>query len=155
MRASGTKGRPLPLFLWLTLATFALDQATKLAAVRLLRPGAPVAVLGSWLRLNLTHNPGAAFGLLPANWMLLALGSLVCLTVVLCVALAGGLVRHPERALALGLILGGALGNLYDRLRTKGVIDFIDLRVWPVFNVADIAITAGVGLLLLRMARGR
>jgi len=154
MRASPARGRPLAVFLCIALATFAVDQLTKALAAHLLRPSAPVPLLGPWLRLNLAHNLGSAFGLVSVGWALLVAAIAVCL-VILVYAARGGLTRRPGRALWLGLIFGGSVGNLADRLRTGGVVDFIDLRVWPVFNVADIAITAGFALLAVRLLRGR
>jgi signal peptidase II len=66
-----------------------------------------------------------------------------------------GLEAAPGRALPMGLVLGGSLGNVLDRIRAGGVTDFIDLRVWPVFNLADVAITVGIGLLAIGLIRRR
>lgn len=130
-----------------------LDQVTKTAALVWL-PGRPVTLLGGGIRLTLTRNPGSAFGLLVPFWMA------IVLTLVVLVAMAWYVYRQraslpPGRAPALGLVLGGAVGNLADRLRFGSVTDFIDLRVWPVFNLADIAITAGVALLAWQVVRRR
>ena len=153
MRASAGNGRPLALLLLLAAATLALDQFTKAAAVSHLTPGASQPLLGSWVRLTLTHNARSAFGLISSGPLLLAVGIAVCLALLAYVILGPGLRTHPGHALPLGLILGGSLGNLLDRIRTEGVIDFVDLRVWPVFNLADVAITAGFLLLALQILR--
>ena len=124
------------------------DQLTKAWALRALDEG-PVDLVWT-LRLNLSFNTGAAFGLAPG------LGPvLVAVAVVLVLALLG-LGRTATAtlpgAVALGLVLGGALANLADRvLRGHGgaVVDFIDLQWWPVFNLADVAISCGVVLLVL------
>jgi signal peptidase II len=126
----------------------AIDQFTKTLAVDRLADG---AVDLFWtLRLNLTFNSGAAFGLgRGVGPVVLGLG--VVMVVVL--ALVGRIaMTRMLAAVALGLLMGGAVGNLADRLfRDNGgaVIDFIDLQWWPIFNVADVAITFGAGLLVL------
>ena len=127
----------------------AADQLTKVWAVAALDDG-PVSVLGP-VRFALTRNKAGAFGLGGAFVPLLAVGATVLVVVLV---LRGDLVRHPLLAVAAGLVMGGAFGNLVDRVfRAPGllrgaVVDFVDLRWWPVFNVADSAITCGCVLLL-------
>jgi signal peptidase II len=131
-------------------AVVALDQLTKAWALSALADG-PVELIGG-VRLNLTHNTAGAFGLGGAAVPFLAL---IALGLVVVMAATGATTRHPVLAVAVGLVLGGALGNLADRVfREPGllkgaVVDFIDLRVWPVFNVADTAITCGCVLLVV------
>jgi signal peptidase II len=134
-----------------------LDQITKLIVLNRLMPGVPVAVVEGFIALTLVMNPGLAFGLLsgiPAGWRwIVGLLSLVALVVLLRVALrilpSGG---WREQA-AIGLIFGGAVGNLIDRTRFGAVVDFVDVYYrdwhWPAFNVADSAITVGVAALAL------
>ena len=124
-----------------------VDQLTKTWALARLRDG-PLHLLWT-LRLNLSFNPGLAFsqgrGLTP----LITVAALALVGVLLALARK---VRGTGSAIGLGLLLGGACGNLADRLfRDHGgaVIDFIDLQWWPIFNVADMAITLGAVLLLL------
>ena len=127
----------------------AADQLSKVWAVAALDDG-PISVLGP-VRLALTRNKAGAFGLGGAFVPLLAVGATVLVVVLV---LRGDLVRRPLLAVAAGLVLGGAFGNLADRLfRAPGllrgaVVDFVDLRWWPVFNLADSAITCGCLLLL-------
>ena len=134
----------------------AADQLTKAWAVAALEDG-PVPILGP-VRLALTRNKAGAFGLGGAFVPLLAVGATV-LVVVLVVR--GDLVRRPLLAVAAGLVLGGAFGNLVDRVfRAPGllrgaVVDFVDLRWWPVFNVADAAVVCGAVLLIVAGARRR
>jgi signal peptidase II len=154
MRAIAERRRPPLLFLTVSLAVLALDQASKAVAAALLQPGLSVSVIGQALTLTLTHNVGSAFGLISQGWIPIAASSLVCV-LILGYVVAGGLTAAAGRAVALGLIVGGALGNLCDRLRTGGVIDFIDFRVWPIFNFADAAITVGVGVLAVEILRRR
>ncbi len=136
-----------------------LDQATKVLALARLLPGASHDVVDGLVALTLVLNPGLAFGLLgglPTAWRwLVAALSVVALVVLARVGLRmladGG---WPAR-LAIGLVFGGAVGNLIDRARFGAVVDFIDVYVrhwhWPAFNVADSAITVGVALLALRL----
>jgi signal peptidase II len=140
-------------------AIVALDQITKAVVLERLPLGVPVTVIDGWLALTLVLNPGLAFGLLgsvPQGWRwVVAVLSLVALAVLARVALrvlpAGGWVGR----LAIGLIFGGAVGNLVDRARFGAVVDFVDVYWrgwhWPAFNVADSAITVGVALLALRL----
>jgi signal peptidase II len=144
-------------------AVVALDQITKAVVLERLPLGVPVTVIDGWLALTLVLNPGLAFGLLGSvppgwRWVVAAL-SLVALAVLARVALrvlpAGGWTGR----LAIGLIFGGAVGNLVDRARFGAVVDFVDVYWrgwhWPAFNVADSAITVGVALLALRLLNDR
>jgi len=137
-----------PLLVGVAAATLVVDQATKLAALRLLSDHLPHRIAGTWLYFTLARNPGGAFGLLPQAAVYLTVASAVAAIAILLYARV--VVAHsPLLTAALGMLLGGAVGNLADRLRLGHVIDFIDLRVWPIFNVADIAVTAGVALVIL------
>jgi len=132
----------------------ALDVVTKAIAVRELMPQrVPHELLGNTVRFTLVYNPGAAFGLnlgSQSRWIFTAL------TIVALVIL-GRLYRATQRGdtarlLALALVCAGALGNLFDRLRSDlGVVDFIDVGLsdarWPTFNVADMAVSVGAVLL--------
>lgn len=152
VRASAASGRLHALFVAGALGALALDQATKYLALGRLPGGDPVPVLGGPVCFTLTLNTGSAFGLVSAAPVLLAVGGLVCVA-VLAYVIGGRLSARPARALPLGLVLGGSVGNLLDRLRFGAVVDFIDLRVWPVFNVADVAVTVGVALLAVDLIR--
>ena len=136
-----------------------LDQITKAVALAYLAPGVHVHVVPGFVALTLVMNPGLAFGILgtvPAGWRwIVAVLSLTALVVLARVALR---ILPEGRGLdhvAVGLIFGGAVGNLIDRLRFGAVVDFVDLHVksyhWPAFNVADASITIGVTLLALRL----
>jgi signal peptidase II len=119
-----------------------VDQASK-AAVRLLLPEGASIPLTSFLALSHVTNTGGAFGLFQGKTLFLIGASLVALLVLLLSY------RHSHRSppltrLCLGLIVGGAIGNLVDRIRLGYVVDFIDLGWWPVFNIADSSIVAGI-----------
>lgn len=134
-----------------------LDQLTKLIALGRLIPGVPVPVVEGYIALTLVMNPGLAFGLLsgvPAGWRwIVGLLSLVALVVLLRVALRILPTGGWREQSAIGLIFGGAVGNLIDRTRFGAVIDFVDVYYrdwhWPAFNVADSAISVGVAVLAL------
>ena len=123
----------------------AVDQATKGAVTHSLDRGESVNVFFG-LDLTNTRNTGVAFGALQGSGVLVAV--LIAAVVVL---LVGYFVRNAGRPLLwlpVGMLLGGAAGNLVDRLRVGAVIDFIDPVAWPAFNVADSCIVVGVGVLL-------
>jgi signal peptidase II len=154
------RARALPLrgllFLGLAALVVVLDQVTKrLAEDRLERTGVrsvPVPFAGDYLRLTYTENRGAAFGVLQDQTTFFVLVGLVVVGVI--AASYRYLPRSGFRIhLALGLQLGGAVGNLIDRIRQGYVVDFVDFGYkanwWPVFNVADSAIVIGVALLAL------
>ena len=153
MVRSGERG-PLRSGLWLAASIVALDQLTKAIAEFWLELYTPVPLLPG-LNLTLVYNEGAAFSLLSdaggwQRWLF------VLITVVIVAVLLRWLWRLPPgqrwTAGALAAILGGAIGNLIDRIATGRVVDFIDLYAgtwhWPAFNVADSAITVGAVILV-------
>jgi len=131
---------------------FALDRWTKHWAATHLPFDRPVTVLGEFLRFTYTRNSGVAFGLGQGTGFPYYLFSIVAAAVILWLLLRRR-VESGTRRFALALILGGALGNLVDRLATGEVVDFIEIGVrnwhWPVFNVADSAVSVGVVLFAL------
>jgi signal peptidase II len=130
--------------------TYAVDRATKIWAESALAGRRPIVVIPGVLDLAYTTNSGGAFGLGQSAWWLFTFATIA---VAAAIALAAFRIRGRATGAALGLILGGALGNLTDRLLRgemplRGrVVDFIDLHVWPVFNLADTAIVVGALLL--------
>jgi signal peptidase II len=137
---------------WVTAGTVvALDQAVKALVEAVLPYGRPQPVIPGVLWFTHVHNPGVAFGQLAgAGWVLVAL-ALGAAAFIL--GYRARLLRQGELpailTFGLALPLGGALGNAIDRVRIGKVVDFFDLGWFPVFNVADSAITVGAGLLLL------
>lgn len=142
-------------WLWLSVAVLALDQVTKLWADSALALHRPLELL-PFLNLTLMHNTGAAFSFLAdaagwQRWFFIVVAVAVCAVLFLWLRRLG----PGERwlAAALALVLGGAVGNVWDRVVYGHVIDFIDLHAagwhWPAFNIADSAITVGVVVILL------
>lgn len=133
----------------ITAAVVAVDQAAKFAVRANLSPqGASVSVIGDLLRLTYTRNAGAAFGMLPGGR-----AAFIAVSVIAVCVIAGYLIRrHPQRAwlvVALGLVAGGAIGNLIDRAYFGWVTDFIQVPFgFPIFNVADSSVVVGVGMLV-------
>jgi signal peptidase II len=148
--AGGRRGRRLLAVYGTAAAVLALDQLIKHLVVSNLAGGPPVDVIGSFVQLRYTTNSGGAFSLLTGAPLFFG---------VMAIVIIGGIVYASRRTqplsmlVVLGLILGGALGNLSDRLfRDDGmlrgeVVDFVKVGIWPVFNLADSCIVVG-GLLL-------
>jgi signal peptidase II len=141
----------LRLLLSVAAVVLGLDVITKILAVKLLTPGQPVPIIGETVTWTLVRNSGAAFSMATGyTWVL----TLVATFVVIGIIWMGRRLVSPWWALGLGMILGGALGNLMDRFfRSPGplrghVVDFLSIGWWPVFNVADPAVVGGAILLV-------
>jgi signal peptidase II len=142
---------------WVVSVVLLLDIVTKVIAQRTLPEYRPVPVLGDFFRLTYIFNPGAAFGLHLGPWSRVFFAVLALVAVVILFFFYRG--TPPDyrgRRLAIALVTGGALGNFIDRIRSpRGVIDFFDFGFgdfrWPVFNVADIAVTTGAILLAISL----
>ena len=141
-------------FLWIALLAYVADQLSKLAAVKYLTRHD--LVLTPFLNLSLAYNSGAAFSFLSnasgwQNMFFVIVAIIVSIVILLMIRRLGA--NDIQVAVALMLVLGGAAGNLTDRIRLGYVIDFIDIYYkswhWPTFNVADSAITIGALLMLL------
>ena len=131
----------------LFLGIVALDQITKATVMRLMVPGQSIPILQDIFHVTYVLNPGAAFGMLSNQRMFLLIPSAI---LILATAYFYPLLKKSETCLRLGAtsILSGAVANLIDRAQTGYVVDFFDFRVWPVFNIADIAIVAGMGFMI-------
>lgn len=155
--ASGAERRPF----WLIVAiTVLLDRVTKIIAENALLDG-PIRVIGEVVQWRLVYNPGAAFGLGSAlggwaRWLFLIIAAVA--VVVLNQLSREADSRDYLRQWSLGLVAGGAAGNLIDRIiSAPGVVDFIDVGVaawrWPTFNIADIAVSCGAVALFISLWR--
>ena len=140
------------ILLWLAALVVVADRVTKYLVVTNMTEGQSLPVVEGIFHWTYVLNPGAAFGMMAHNRILfLAVGAAVVAAVWYFrrdILAEGPLVRSGA-----ALFLGGALGNLWDRVRTGLVVDFFDFRVWPVFNVADIAICVGAALVVLGIFR--
>lgn len=129
----------------IVFAALSLDQLSKFIITRCLLQNQSIPLIKGIFHLTLIHNRGAAFGILRNQVPLFIFTSILAIILIYF-----NLKKNKHRkaySIALSLILGGALGNLIDRLFFGYVIDFIDLRIWPVFNIADSAITIAAVLL--------
>jgi signal peptidase II len=142
---------------WLSLALVAVaaivaDQVTKHVVSSQLALDEEIEIVGPF-SIHHVQNSGIAFGLFPD-----ATAAVIAITTVavawMLVFFARGGARHPVLPVALGLLLGGSISNLVDRVRLGHVTDFLDLRYWPAFNLADVCIVVGVVLLLGTMLAG-
>jgi signal peptidase II len=129
-----------------------LDQITKKLISSSILYGDSISIIGDLLRFTYIKNPGMAFGIQVGNRIIFTVFALIACIVILIYLFR----LKPENfwaRFALASILGGAIGNLFDRIIYKEVIDFIDIRIirWPVFNVADIAVTLGMILLIVHV----
>jgi signal peptidase II len=146
-------------FYLIALGIILLDRASKLAIVQTLRLGQGIPVVPGFFDIVFALNPGAAFGFLATlpDQVRNPLFILVSILAVILILFyhTRYLRSHRLVSFALGLVLGGAVGNLIDRLHYGMVVDFLDVHVgpyhWPAFNVADSAISIGVGLMILDM----
>ncbi len=144
--------RILELVVWLTMfAVVLIDRILKLYIQGHFVPGQSLVLIPKVFHITYVLNPGAAFGLMSGQtWIFIVTAVIVILGVIW----AQRKLTDPSLVLrlALGMIAGGALGNLYDRVKWGLVVDYLDFRVWPfVFNFADSMIVIGVGLLLLTL----
>ncbi len=150
--AAGTRPRRrVKLLVMVAAVILAVDIVSKVLAVRLLNPGQPVSIIGDTVTWTLVRNSGAAFSMATGyTWIL----TLIATAVVIGIIWMGRRLVSPWWALGLGMILGGALGNLVDRFfRWPGplrghVVDFLSIGWWPVFNVADACVVGGAVLLV-------
>ena len=135
----------------LAVVVLVLDQLAKTWIVANIAPGQVVDVLGDWIRLIITRNNGALFGLFGSSATLFAIGSVAVLALIVWYHAQAP--RSLILSIALGLLLGGAVGNLIDRLRIGYVVDFVDMGIGTLrfftFNVGDSAISVAILVLLL------
>jgi len=142
------------LFVLVVAIVVTLDMVTKAWITQNIALYRPVPVIGDFFRITYTHNPGAAFGINVGEhsrifFLLLSLAALVVLGLIY----RSTPITDRVRLLAVSLVSGGAIGNIIDRIRyEQGVVDFLDVGIgstrWPVFNVADMAVSTGAVLLL-------
>lgn len=138
---------PMMIFIFVIVL---VDQLSKFYIQETMTPGMSLPVVADLFHITYILNPGAAFGILENQRMLFIL--------IAALLLISFVYYYPKLAsdrlsLKIGatLLVGGAAGNLIDRIQTGYVVDFIDFRIWPIFNVADMAIVGGVGVVICAM----
>lgn len=147
----------LPLTLGVAGAVVAVDQVTKALAVAQLEGQPSIELIGQWLQLTFVRNPGAAFSL-AGNYTIVI--SVIAIVVAVAIVRTARTLTSTWWAVVFGGILGGAVGNLIDRLlREPGpgrghVVDFLALPNWPVFNVADMALVGSAAVAVILTVRG-
>jgi signal peptidase II len=146
-----TRRASLPWAVALAVVVFVVDQGINSLVEGSMRLGESISLIPGLLDLTYIKNDGGAFGILGGSRLLLLTGSAVAVVVVLWLLLSG----RPTKLATIGggLILGGAAGNLLDRLGSGEVTDYVHFSFWYIFNAADAAIVVGVGLLLLSALR--
>lgn len=150
--SSRTKEDLLLLYYLLAAGIIALDQLTKFLVVKYMELGESIPLIGDVFHLTSHRNMGAAFGILQnQRWLFIVITTVVVIGIIVSLIRIGK--KQPRVSLALSMVLGGAIGNFIDRVMTGQVVDFLDFTLinFPIFNVADMAITIGVGVLLLDM----
>lgn len=147
-----TDNNRIPVFWLLAFSVLISDQISKLIVTRSLVLGETMPISEGYFHFTHVRNTGGAFGLIPgAQKFFLAASILVTIGIIIY-----KLSQKPQGSLvniALGFILGGAAGNLVDRLYSGEVIDWIDFQIWPVFNIADMALVSGLALLSFYIIR--
>ena len=150
-RATGRGRARWPIFIGIAATVFVLDQLAKAWLVSFLSPGEQVQVIGDYVRLIHSKNTGALFGLFHDQALFFAIVSVGVVGAIVWFHHASG--RNTLLSVALGLLLGGALGNMADRFRIGYVVDFVDVGIgnlrFYTFNIADSAISLAILLLLL------
>lgn len=140
------------LFILVSVGLLLIDQWSKWLVMKKMLIGQSIPVIDHVFYMTFVRNPGAAFSMLPYKTTFF-----VIITLAVIIGILVYVSRIPKEKIlfktGLALMLGGAVGNLIDRIRFGSVIDFFDFRVWPVFNVADMGICVGVGILLFEIIR--
>lgn len=136
----------------LPLAVVILDQFSKYIVVENMALGESIPIIEKVFHLTYILNPGAAFGIFAHNRLFFIAIAVIVIGIIIW-ARREILASPWEVKAGCGLFLGGAIGNLIDRARQGLVIDFFDFRIWPVFNIADIAICIGVGLIIWNLLK--
>ncbi len=134
-------------FSFICVLSFLIDQSSKLAVSSLMQYGESVSIIDNIFALTFLHNKGVAFGMFNGSPYL---KYVLVIAAILLVYLLYDFCKSGRRyyLLCSGLIAGGAIGNIFDRIRLGAVVDFLDFHIWPVFNLADSFISVGSAMLL-------
>lgn len=143
-----------------TILVILLDQLSKVLFSRILTPNQTIPVIKNLFHFTLVHNTGIAFGMLKGGFKIILIFTVMGLVLIIYSLrkefLSGSYSLNARRIssidkLAFGFIIGGAIANMIDRLRLGYVVDFLDFRIWPVFNLADSCISIGAIILLWKL----
>lgn len=138
------------MIFWITtFIVFTFDQIIKYFIARAMLPGQSIPLIKNILHLTYVQNRGAAFGLFYNQQGFLLIVNLIVMGIILYFHRT--LKKSSLLQVPLGFILGGSLGNVFDRIFRHYVVDFIDIRIWPVFNLADSMINIGVFLIIIKL----
>ena len=140
-------GHAISIFLLASLVFF-FDRLSKIIAIKSLTVEQSIDVLPGIFHITLVHNTGAAFGLLKDQRLFFIFLTFFVIAFII-IYLSKNNLANRSIAFSFALILGGALGNLFDRIKFGYVIDFLDFRIWPVFNIADSCITIGAAIIII------
>ena len=142
------------IIFFIAIFVFLTDQIIKFYVLKYLYLGQEISVIKNIFSITFVANKGVAFGLFSNSnfpFVLISIAVLVCITLVF---ISLGKARFWIK-IAYGLILGGALSNMLDRIRLGEVIDFLDFHIWPVFNIGDSAICIGAGIFVLNILKNK
>ncbi|MBN2097892.1 MAG: signal peptidase II [Candidatus Omnitrophica bacterium] len=143
----------MPLAVWIAVLLVISDQFSKFLILSNLKPGESVPIIKNIFHISYVCNRGMAFGMFSGAKLLFICSGLLAVAIILFIFYKRLLRQSKSIQVFLLMILSGAVGNLIDRLRFGYVIDFLDFRIWPVFNIADASITIGTALLILQILR--
>jgi signal peptidase II len=135
------------LIFFLAIIIVVLDQVAKYVVTEQ-SAHLPVDLIKGVFSINIVHNRGGAFGILRDYKLIFIVIPVIAIAIIIFY-----LRKNTKTGFFLGMILGGAIGNLIDRIRFGYVIDFLDFKIWPVFNIADAAITIGIFLLIINYVK--
>ncbi len=134
------------MYIILSIVIFAADMVTKYFVHRKMEPYDSIPVIKNIFHITYVQNTGAAFSILKGKIFFFAAVSVIITLIIIFI-----MIKYPIKekilGIAMAMVLGGAVGNLIDRLRYGYVVDFLDFRIWPVFNIADCAIVVGTLIL--------
>jgi len=148
------ENKSLNFFYVTSAVAFALDQISKFIIINLLEHGAISFDIFRYFSLTLVRNTGICFGMLSrCNLKYFIVGTSLVIATLILIYLLKQKEKTIKLQIAFGMIEGGILGNMTDRIRVNSVIDFINLHIWPVFNLADTFIVTGVCLILLEQIK--
>jgi len=142
------KGRVMKFVGW-TILVILLDQGSKFFIQQKMKIGESIPIIKGIFHITYIENPRTAFGIFQYQTIFFVIAILISVILIILISKKMVFKKDSLVYIPLTLVLGGAIGNLIDRLRTGRVIDFLDFRIWPIFNFADTAIVCGILILVV------